>query len=1431
MQHFPGGAMKKRTKRILFGLSAFLLLAAGGAVTVAAYFYIHPSGLLSTVLSGFQVRTGLLLSADTFLLDKPGIHRFRLTGHRVRVADRRNMSTVLSAENLSVICDLSRLLRGVVVVETVRLSGLSADIALKEDGSMSLGGWTLPRNMPGRRQRPSIKVADLDIAQSSLNFDLPKKWGAGRVSVVDFFARAEPESGGGTFRAGGLVGRAGKTGKISANGKKKAGAWRFNLTGENLPADGFTIPGAGKSVPAMPVFASLNLNCNMVLSDKGVVSAKAAVRIRDAFAINNKVPGGRIKMSDLSGIASLASSPETGPSALFAVNNLSLPFSRFTGLLSYSKGRDDPALFSMKLNARDFLWDDFKPWLAGFLVPSTGRFLKTNITDALCRNVRLKLDWNEKPPKGGGHVKLSVTTRAENLSMTFDNPKISKATDVSANVSLDAMGLKADILSATGIGCAVSKGTVDIVYGLPKATPLSFSLKGRVDTGTGWPWMREAIGGDGFVSRLGLSGIADAEVSWNWADISESGTDTFLIKALADNVSARFHQTSHPLDFKRVRGHLTVSPESVVFDGLTAFYGPVSARLDGDVAITDRGAFFLSASLGRLETLLPAFDQPGHPLAGWRPRSLSGLCTVERKKSETAPADIVASLSTRDEAGRIFGAKARFAPRSWEISQLSGRIGGFSISGSAGIPKGDLLVKSQAKAGQIPYSLSLSWKGGRAKSELSGPEILLDDFITPLLPRAASEVLAWIAAQPSSKIALGTPFKKVDFSAFTPRLRLTRDMTGPARATGSIDLGETGGVIVSRLNFNGRTAKLSYLDHPDRSSLSISLDKENWADLLAVTRQALSPAETRMSSTESKPFDLTIKVGSLSIPKQKAEPLSARVIITKPSGRINAKGLIRMGDRTLSATAVETCEGLLASVSADRMEAALAGAMLEAAKSSDSGLTAKSSPLPFSRVELSLEAGSLIFSDSLASPLSASFSAGLSSVRGGVKTEIAVKRLSLFDMEAKGSLSLGPGTKRINAAFSRLDLGRAKTAATAIAGLFPSGSADTETPPLEFIISAPYVLVPGKGSMPLVLAGKLSSGRDTTALDLVKAGLGQSRGAGRLTYGKAGWKADAFFGFLDVEVLKAAIGPPSKKTPVKAKAGGGKTQAKPAGTRIAFPLPVPDKAVEASVKVGRFDLGNRGVLSSVVIIGSSTPEKVMVSEISWKKNGEEAFRLTGVLTKRSTKLWQGEASVDFSDMGSTAGVFFPPKGPKDEKFPVEGGRTHGTVKADLVPASDGLWIPRGRLSMVSREGRINKGGPLVFVMGALSPFNYARALAGKRSELSGGVVFNKMEAAADFFGGAVTLSKFSFESPSLRYVATGDMNIETNRQNLSVCVQPFSIVNRIIALTPGLNFLLQNKDGAIIQSCFTVTGDMADPKVTPVPQSMIPTRLGDLFNR
>ncbi|MBI5846217.1 MAG: hypothetical protein HZB23_16280 [Deltaproteobacteria bacterium] len=1424
--------MKKRTKRILFGLSLFLLMAAGGSAAFLAYLYNNPSGILPLVLERFQDETGLLLSADTFLLDKPGPHRFRLTGHRVRVADRLGMSTVLSAENLSVICDLSRLLRGVVVVETVRLSGLSAQVTVKEDGRMSLGGWVLPKKKAGRREKPSIRVADLDIAQSSLNFDLPKKWGAGRVSVANFFARATPEPGGGAFKAGGLVGRAGKTGKIAASGKKKAGAWSFHVTGENLPADGFTIPAAGKSVPAMPVFASLNLDGNLVLTDKGAVSAKALVRIRDAFAKNHKVPGGRIVMSDLSGIASLASNPDSGLVANFTVKNLALAFSRFTGLLSYKKGGHDPALFSMNINAGDFLWDDFKPWLAGFLVPSTGLFLKTNITDALCRNVKLRLDWNEKPPKGEDHVKLSVTTSAENLSMTFDNQKITKATDVSANVSLDTMGLTADILSAAGIGCKVSKGTVDIVYGLPKKTPLSFSLKGRVDTGAGWPWMRDAIGGEGFVSRLGLSGIADAEVFWSWSDIATSGTDTFLIKALTGNMSARFNQPGHPLDFKRVRGHLTVSPESVVFDGLTAFYGPVSVRLAGDVAITDQGAFSLTANLGRLESLLPAFDQPGHPLAGWRPRSLSGLCTVERKKSETSPADISASLSTRDEAGRVFSARARFSQKSWEISQLSGRVGGFSISGSAGIPKGDLLIKSAPKAGRIPYSLSLSWKNGRARSELSGPEILLDDFITPLLPRATSEVLAWIAAQPSSKKTLGPPFRQVDFSAFTPKLRLTRDMIGPARATGSIDLGETGGVIVNRLNLNGRTARLSYLDHPDRSSLSINLDKENWADLLAVARQALSPAETRRPSSRPRPFDLSIKVASLAIPGQKAEPLSARIVITRPLGRMNASGHVILGDRTISATAAETPEGLSSTVSADRMEAALAGAMLDAVKSDGKGLTARAAPLPFSRVELSVEAGRFIFSDSLASALSATFSAGFSRVRGGTKTEIAVKRLSIFDMEAKGALSLGPGMRRVNAAFSRLDLGRAKSVATAIAGLFPAGSPGAEAPPLEFSISAPRATVPGKGSMPLVLAGKLSSGRDSTDLDLMKAGLGPSRGAGRLTWGKAGWKVDAFFGFLDMEVLKAAFGLSAKKAqarptqPVKKK-----TQAKPAGTRIAFPLPIPDKAVEASVKVGRLDLGRRGVISSVTVNGSSTPEKVMLSEISWKKKGEEAFRLAGVLTRRSEKLWQGEISVNFSDMGATAGVFFPLKDPKDEKFPVEGGRTHGTVKADLVPAPDGLWIPRGRLSFVSREGRINKGGPLVFVMGALSPFNYARALAGKKSELSGGVVFDKMEAAADFNGGTVTLSKFSFESPSLRYVATGDLNIETNRQNLSVCVQPFSIVNRIIAFTPGLNFLLQNKDGAIIQSCFTVTGDMADPKVTPVPQSMIPTRLGDLFNR
>ncbi len=1425
-------SMKKRVRRILLGSAAAclaVLLATGG---LAAYLYTHPARLLPLLLARFERSTGLLLSADTFFLDKPSFNRFRLKGRRVSLRESKTLAEVLSADDFSLVLDLSRLLSGLLVVESLKTDGLSAAVTLGGDGRVSLGGWVLPKKAPRRAQKPALRVEDMDIARGALSLRFPARLGIGTVEITELAARAEPEAGGGRFSASARVSRAGKGGLVKADGRKTAGAWMLKVTGAGLPLTGLVAPGDGGDVPDMPLTALIDLSGSISVEDRGPVRAWIAVASRNAGLGNPKVPGGRIAVSELSGLVSLSSDPKAGVRLGADIRSLDLPFSRLAGRLAYASGPETPASFDMSVRSTDLFWDSLKGYLRGFIPPHTADFLEKNITRALCRNVTLALNWTQKPPRGRPAVTLLASTRAEHLAMTFDSPWITPASEVSADVTFRADGMTADILGASGRGCQVTGGKVDIIYNLPHATPLSFTLKGRVDTGLAWPWMRAAIESEGFVKNLALSGPADAEVSWSWKDIDTAGSDTYLVKVAARGMGARFEDAAHPLVFSGVSGGVTVDPRAVAFAALYASRGPVRALLNGDVALSDGGGFSLGVNLDHLETLLPAFSEPGHPLSGWRPRALSGRVTVARAAPSEGPKPITAALSTRDEAGRTFLAEAEFSPSLWAISRMSGAMGGLGISGAAGPQTGNIHLTAQVPR-RRPYDVRLAWKSGRARADVTGPEFLLDDFIVPLLPESLSQILAWTAAQPGSKTHAPKPFSRIDFSVATPRLRLTRDLAGPAEATGSIDLKDGGSVRVDRLTVNGHTASLLYRDLPDKTSLAVTIDRESASNLAALAAQALSPAAARGApSGPSKPLALSLSVGRLSISGHKPEPLSADILIEKPGGRFRGRGQIRLGPRTVSAQAAETPSGLGVSARADRLDADLAGAILALASPP---ATAPAAPAPVTRVDFSLDVADFSLSPALHGPLSAAGGVALPSRPGAGRTELTLKKLAFLGQECHGSFSSDPGrTRRLSLDFSRLDLGRVRALAPAAAAAFPQADAGVPLP-LEFSISAREALVPQKGPQPLRLAGTVTAGRDRLNLLVSQAVLGRQKGSGRLSGGKGDYTAEAAFDFLDLDVLRALLWPPPPAAPGKARTAAPKAPQKaapPAGVRVAVPLDLPKISLRAVLKAARFDCGKRGVLESALLSGMLSPDRITVTEASWKKGGAEAFRLSGTLVRRSERLWRGEAAADFADMGDVAAVLFPPQGPDGEKFPVSGGRTHAKATADLSPAPDGLWVPRGSLSFESKEGQINKGGPLIFVLGALSPFNYARALAGKRTELSGeGVVFKVMDGAADFTGGLFTITKFSFQSPSLRYLASGTVNIETDRQDLTVCVQPFGTINRIISFTPGLNLLLQNKDGAIIESCFQAVGPMASPKVTTIPQSMVPTRLGDLFRR
>jgi hypothetical protein len=246
--------------------------------------------------------------------------------------------------------------------------------------------------------------------------------------------------------------------------------------------------------------------------------------------------------------------------------------------------------------------------------------------------------------------------------------------------------------------------------------------------------------------------------------------------------------------------------------------------------------------------------------------------------------------------------------------------------------------------------------------------------------------------------------------------------------------------------------------------------------------------------------------------------------------------------------------------------------------------------------------------------------------------------------------------------------------------------------------------------------------------------------------------------------------------------------------------------------------------------GRSSPGEAAIDEFSWHKGKEQVFQLSGKLEKDSPERWQGSIRAWFEELGDVTGLFASGSQGEKGRFPIEGGRTSLRMEGELLQNKEGLYEPKGLLRFSSQEGRIGRQKGLLLLLGVLSPDNYLRLLAGQRTDLAGqGIVFEEMDGDIFLDGSLATVNSFVLQGPSLRYLATGSVDLENHLQDLKICMQPFRTLDSIVGMTPGLNWILQGGAGAVFETCFQAKGDMDEPRIVPIPKSMIPTGLRDLF--
>lgn len=150
----------------------------------------------------------------------------------------------------------------------------------------------------------------------------------------------------------------------------------------------------------------------------------------------------------------------------------------------------------------------------------------------------------------------------------------------------------------------------------------------------------------------------------------------------------------------------------------------------------------------------------------------------------------------------------------------------------------------------------------------------------------------------------------------------------------------------------------------------------------------------------------------------------------------------------------------------------------------------------------------------------------------------------------------------------------------------------------------------------------------------------------------------------------------------------------------------------------------------------------------------------------------------------------------------------------------------GDLEFVAHDGRVYRDVVLVKIFGFL---NVTKMFMGEFPDFSKkGFAYNSITAKANLKDGKLVIKEAILDAPSMQVACHGDIDLIEKKMNLEVLVAPLETVDSIVKKIPLVNYIL---GGTLVSVPLKVTGDPADPKVTPLAASAVGAGLLGIVER
>jgi hypothetical protein len=190
------------------------------------------------------------------------------------------------------------------------------------------------------------------------------------------------------------------------------------------------------------------------------------------------------------------------------------------------------------------------------------------------------------------------------------------------------------------------------------------------------------------------------------------------------------------------------------------------------------------------------------------------------------------------------------------------------------------------------------------------------------------------------------------------------------------------------------------------------------------------------------------------------------------------------------------------------------------------------------------------------------------------------------------------------------------------------------------------------------------------------------------------------------------------------------------------------------------------------------------------------------------------------ELGPTLACLWDKKGLMSGNFNL-GGNFRGRGKHEELARS-----LRGNLEFLANDGRIYRFGVLAKIFALL---NVTEILVGKLPDLvKEGFAYDSMEAKGNLHDAKLTVKEGIVDSPSMKIIWQGDIDLITKKLDLTVLVAPLKTADRIIEKIPWVGEIL---GGTLISIPIKVTGDIRDPTVTPLSPSAVGSEILGIMKR